>query len=71
VSQRAKGGRAQATSLYLFAYYTGSSIVGSAGGLFWSYWGWLGITGLVAGLILIALIAALRLQRIERLDAAA
>jgi MFS transporter, YNFM family, putative membrane transport protein len=71
VSQRAKGGRAQATSLYLFAYYTGSSIVGSVGGLFWSYWGWLGITGLVAGLILIALMAALRLQRIERLDAAA
>ncbi|MBO0711373.1 MAG: hypothetical protein J2P47_08890 [Acetobacteraceae bacterium] len=32
----ARTGRAQASSLYLFAYYLGSSVVGSVGGLFWN-----------------------------------
>ena len=41
VGRRAQRGRAQASALYLFCYYAGSSIVGSVGGLFWSSAGWI------------------------------
>ena len=51
VSRRAETGRAAAASLYLFAYYAGSSVFGSLGGLFWSRFGWPGILGLVTVLI--------------------
>ena len=45
VSRRATHARAAAASLYLFAYYVGSSLFGSAGGLFWSRFGWPGYHG--------------------------
>jgi YNFM family putative membrane transporter len=35
VGAQARTNKAQASSLYLFAYYLGSSIVGSLGGVFW------------------------------------
>lgn len=56
VGARAREGRAQASSLYLFAYYMGSSLVGSLGGIFWSHGGWLGVTSMT-GLLLAAAIA--------------
>ena len=43
VSRLAKKDKAQASSLYLFAYYMGSSISGTVGGVFWSHFGWGGI----------------------------
>lgn len=43
VSVQALQYRAVAASLYLFCYYLGSSILGSASGLVWEQWGWLGI----------------------------
>jgi YNFM family putative membrane transporter len=61
VGNRARHGRAQAASLYLFFYYTGSSIAGSAGGLFWSRMGWPGVTLLVAALLMVAFAIAIRL----------
>jgi YNFM family putative membrane transporter len=61
VGLRALEGKAQASSLYLFFYYLGSSIVGSAGGLFWSAHGWLGIALLLGVLLLAAFAIALRL----------
>ena len=62
VSRRAETGRAAAASLYLFAYYGGSSVFGSLGGLFWSRFGWPGILGLVTLLIVLALWIAWRLM---------
>jgi YNFM family putative membrane transporter len=59
VGRRAQRGRAQASALYLFCYYAGSSIVGSIGGLFWSSAGWWGVAGLVLVLLLVALAISL------------
>ncbi|AEJ44071.1 MFS transporter [Alicyclobacillus acidocaldarius] len=39
--------RAQASALYLFCYYTGSSVIGSLGGLFWTDMGWRGVIGMI------------------------
>lgn len=61
VGRRALHARAQASSLYLFFYYLGSSVVGSAGGFFWSAWGWGGVVGLIGILLVVALSIALRL----------
>lgn len=65
VSRRAVTARAAAASLYLFAYYVGSSLFGSLGGLFWSRFGWPGILALVTGLTLAALFLASRLMARE------
>lgn len=65
VGKRATTARAQATSLYLFAYYQGSSISGTVGGLFWVKWGWHGITIIITVLLLLALAAAESVRRIE------
>jgi YNFM family putative membrane transporter len=58
VGLRAGGAKAQAAALYLFFYYVGSSIAGSAGGLFWERAGWPGVAGFVAVLLVLALGAA-------------
>ena len=43
VGRRARGNRGQAAALYLFFYYLGSSVLGSAGGFAWSHAGWPGV----------------------------
>lgn len=55
VGDRAVRGREQASSLYLLAYYAGSSIGGTAGGLVFASAGWAGLVILVSGLLLTAL----------------
>ncbi|NVN98341.1 MAG: MFS transporter [Geobacteraceae bacterium] len=65
VGKRATTARAQATSLYLFAYYQGSSISGTVGGIFWVKWGWHGITIIIITLLLLALAAAESVRRME------
>lgn len=45
VGHRARTGKAQASSLYLFCYYQGSSISGTLGGMFWQRHGWRGGCG--------------------------
>ena len=40
--------RGHAASLYLLAYYLGSSVMGSAGGWFWSAFGWAGVAAFTA-----------------------
>ncbi len=52
VGFRAPEARAQASALYLFAYYAGSSVVGYIGGLVFQAYGWAGICALLAGLLL-------------------
>jgi MFS transporter, YNFM family, putative membrane transport protein len=65
VSARASQAKAQASSLYLLAYYLGSSIAGSAGGLFWASAGWMGVISLTGALLLAAMAIALNLHKWE------
>ncbi|MBW4082069.1 MFS transporter [Paenibacillus sp. S150] len=64
VGIRANAGKAQASSLYLLFYYGGSSIGGSAGGLFWSRYAWGGIVGMISCLILLGMAALLLLTAV-------
>jgi len=62
IGPRARRARGQASSLYLFSYYVGSSVAGTLGGLFWHNYGWSGITLFISALLLLALMVAWRLQ---------
>jgi YNFM family putative membrane transporter len=53
VSLLAESGRAQASGLYNVAYYSGSSLLGWLGGLFFGHAGWLGVA-LFAGTLAVA-----------------
>ncbi|WP_075181723.1 MFS transporter [Pantoea sp. 1.19] len=63
VGLRARRARGQASSLYLFSYYLGSSVAGTVGGYCWHAGGWPGITLFITALLLLALLAGWRLQR--------
>lgn len=67
IGRRAIKAKGQASSLYLFCYYAGSSVAGTAGGMFWHYAGWNGIGVFISVLLLAALAVALRLARLEPL----
>ena len=67
VGTRAVTARAQAASLYLLAYYLGSSISGTGGGLIWSNWGWPGVVVLILGLLGAAGLVMLRLMTLTPL----
>ena len=58
----------QAASLYLFAYYLGSSVFGSVTGHAWSVGGWPGVVLLAGGLAGVTGVLALWLRRIPSLD---
>ncbi|EKN47862.1 MULTISPECIES: MFS transporter [Pseudomonas syringae group] len=67
VGRRATVARGQATSLYLFCYYAGSSVAGTGGGVFWHYAGWNGIGLFIGVLLLMALGVAWRLAKLQPL----
>ena len=67
VGLRAHHARAQASSLYLFFYYTGSAMAGSVGGFFWTAYGWRGVAGFVCGLLVAGVLLALWLARLRPL----
>ncbi len=54
VGSHARGARAQASALYLCAYYLGSSVVGYGAGYVWDHAGWLPLMALLAALFVIA-----------------
>lgn len=56
VSHRASHDKAQASSLYLFFYYTGSSVGGTAGGFFWGHFGWIGVIGMIVCFLFAAIL---------------
>ncbi len=64
VGQLAPTYRAQASSLYLFFYYTGSSILGMVGGVFWSAYGWKGVIGMITILLVVALMVEHMVARV-------
>ncbi|TQN43223.1 YNFM family putative membrane transporter [Blastococcus colisei] len=69
VGNRARVGRAHASAMYLFAYYTGSSVGGWVGGLAYERAAWPAVVGYVAGLLVVALGVALLLRRTPPLPA--
>jgi YNFM family putative membrane transporter len=70
VGKRASFARAHASSFYLFSYYMGSSIAGSAGGLAWVHAGWDGVVVYVSLLVAVGLAIALKLRKLAPLTAA-
>lgn len=54
VGAHAKGAKAQASALYLCAYYLGSSVVGYAAGYVWEHSGWLPLMAVLAALFVLA-----------------
>ena len=65
VSVQAVQYRAVASSLYLFCYYIGSSLLGSSGGLIWENFGWVGINLSVGVVLVIGLALAIHLMKNE------
>ena len=54
VGIHAQGAKAQASALYLCAYYLGSSLVGYVGGYVCEHAGWLALLGVLASLFILA-----------------
>lgn len=63
IGQRARRAKGQASSMYLFSYYLGSSLAGTLGGFFWHSFGWTGITIFLSALLLLALGVSLILKK--------
>lgn len=70
VARRALVGRAQASAIYLFAYYLGSSVLGTLGGYAWVAWGWTGVMLVSGGAIVAAMLVAIRLMALPPLPIA-
>lgn len=68
VGTRALTAKAQASSLYLFFYYLGSSVSGTLGGIFWTMFGWSGVVGMICVLIAFGLLVMLQLPRLCATD---
>ncbi len=64
IGRRAPKAKGQASSLYLFSYYIGSSVAGTLGGMFWHAAGWNGIGLFIGTLLMIALGVAIHLARL-------
>ena len=62
VGRRAGAAKAQASSMYLFSYYMGSSLAGAGGGLFYASYGWNGVAAFVGLLVIGGLSIAWRLR---------
>jgi YNFM family putative membrane transporter len=58
----------QAASLYLFAYYAGSSVFGSLAGRAWTAGAWPAVVALASALVLVSGLLALWLRRTPSLD---
>ncbi|AVP58812.1 MFS transporter [Pulveribacter suum] len=66
VGRLAGAAKGHASSLYLLAYYLGSSVLGSVGGWFWEHGRWPGMAGFALALLGAALALALRLRAAGR-----
>jgi YNFM family putative membrane transporter len=67
IGKRAPIAKAQASSLYLFSYYVGSSLAGTVGGVFWHWYGWLGVGAFIGAMLAISVLVALHLARVPPL----
>ncbi|AFM39387.1 arabinose efflux permease family protein [Desulfosporosinus acidiphilus SJ4] len=64
VGRQALQDKAQASSLYLFFYYAGSSTGGTVGGTFWQTLGWGGVINLILGFVTCAFLLSLYLNHV-------
>jgi MFS transporter, YNFM family, putative membrane transport protein len=62
VGNLAVAAKGHASSLYLFAYYAGSSIMGTVGGWFWAAGQWPAVAGFATALLALAFAAAFRVH---------
>ncbi|WP_230480725.1 MFS transporter [Sphingomonas sp. Leaf21] len=67
VGRRGGAMRGQAAAWYLFFYYMGSSVLGSAGGFAWTRMGWPGVVTFCLALGTLALIGSVLLIRVRPL----
>ena len=67
VGRRARANRGQAAAFYLFFYYLGSSVLGSAGGVAWTQAGWPGVALFCGTLGILALAGGALLFRVPPL----
>lgn len=61
LAQQSKG---HASSLYLWGYYMGSSVLGAGAGWFWGHWGWSGVGSVSLMVLALVIVLALRVQRL-------
>jgi YNFM family putative membrane transporter len=66
VGRRAIRDRSHATALYLCAYYLGSSVLGSLGGVVYGTAGWSGTVVAVVAVLIVALLIAIVVLRVVR-----
>lgn len=58
--------RAMGSSLYLFFYYLGSSILGSSSGIVWEYLGWQGLSMFIITILIVGVCSAFYLSKYLR-----
>lgn len=66
VGELAANNKAQAASLYLFSYYSGGSVMGTATGVFYDHFDWLGVVAMIAVLSLISFLFLNRLGTVTK-----
>lgn len=66
VGKMATHDRAQASALYLFFYYMGSSVGGTVSGAFYDHFGWPGVVAMILIIAMIAIAISIQLGRIEK-----
>ncbi|MEZ2221282.1 MFS transporter [Rhizobium sp. RCC_161_2] len=66
VGRLASGAKGHASSLYLLAYYLGSSIAGSVGGYFWLADGWSAVVAFILAMLAICLVSAFGVAGLAR-----
>lgn len=64
IGRRARRAKGQASSLYLFCYYAGSSVAGTLGGFFWHAYGWSGITVFISVMLVVGVGVGVKLMRL-------
>ncbi|WP_413738919.1 MFS transporter [Sodalis sp. RH21] len=69
IGRRARRAKGQASSLYLFCYYVGSSVSGTLGGFFWHSFAWTGVVVFIAILLALGIAVAQRLRKLPELRA--
>lgn len=68
IGRRAKEGKALASSLYLFFYYAGASILGTTTGKAWTGAGWAGVAAAIGVTLAIGVVVSVRLRRLPGLQ---
>ena len=66
VGRLARGAKGHASSLYLLAYYLGSSVAGSLGGYFWLADGWNAVVAFILIMLAASLVSAFAVARLAR-----